>query len=96
MKKRNTKPILITNAEGRKQHPLVALSASMSTAEIGRLLGHGNHSTASIYLSRARKTPTLTIPAGWVLPIARALKVAPASLRPDLYLPYWHVDEASS
>jgi hypothetical protein len=92
MKKRNTKPTLLLAADGKKRHPLVVLAESMSTRDIGKLLGHGNHSTASIYISRARKTPTLAVPSGWVLPLARALRVTPASLRPDLYLPEWTVD----
>lgn len=93
--KRNSKPILIANADGKKRHPLVVLAEQIGSNDIGKLLGHKNHSTASIYVSRARKTPTTTIPAEWVLPIARYMDVKPAVLRPDLYLPNWTVDNGN-
>ena len=95
MKKRNTKPTLIVNEEGKKQHPLVFLAARMATKDIAKLLGHGNHTTVSIYVGRARKAPTTKIPDWWCLPLARALRVTPASLRPDLYLPEWTVDNGN-
>jgi hypothetical protein len=95
MKKRITKPDLIVNEEGKRQHPLVFLAARMSTRDIGKALGHSNHSTVSIYVSRARRAPTLKIPDWWVLPLARLLRVPPASLRPDLYLPHWSVDNGN-
>jgi hypothetical protein len=92
---KNRKPNLIVNEEGKKQHPLVFLAARMATKDIAKLLGHRNHSTASIYVGRARRKPTTTIPAEWVLPLARALNVPPATLRPDLYLPNWTVDNGN-
>jgi hypothetical protein len=64
----------------------------MSMKDIGKMLGHGNHTTASIYVSKARKAPTTAIPAEWVLAVARVLGVRPHSLRPDLYLSEWTVD----
>jgi hypothetical protein len=95
VKKPIDKPTLILNEQGKKQHPLVYLASLISTAEIGKLLGHSNHSTASIYVNRARKAPTTRIPAEWVLPIARYLDRTPHSLRPDLYLPRWTVDNGN-
>jgi hypothetical protein len=95
VKKPIDKPTLMLSFDGKKRHPLVYLAGQISTAEIGRLLGHANHSTASIYVARARKSPTARIPAEWVLPIARYLDVAPAALRPDLYLPKWTVDNGN-
>jgi hypothetical protein len=95
MKPRNKKPVLIVNEEGRKVHPLVFLAARMSTKEIGKLLGHSNHSTASIYIGRAKKRPTTPIPAEWCLPLATVLRLRPATLRPDLYLLQWTVDNGN-
>jgi hypothetical protein len=95
MKPRNRKPHLIVDEGGKKRHPLVFLAQRMSMKDIGKLLGHSNHSTASIYVSRAKKAPTTTIPAEWVLPVATALRVPPGSLRPDLYLPHWTVDTSN-
>lgn len=95
MKKRITKPTLLVNEEGKRQHPLVFLAARMPTKDIARMLGHNNHTTVSIYVSRARKAPTMKIPDWWVLPLARVLRVTPASLRPDLYLPEWTVDTSN-
>ena len=92
MKPRNRKPTLMLDEAGKKKHPLVVLAQRMSMRDIGKMLGHGNHTTASIYVNKARKAPTTTIPAEWCLAIAKALKVAPAALRPDLYLPKWYVD----
>jgi hypothetical protein len=95
MKKRISKPTLIVDADGKKRHPLVFLAQRISVKEIGKMLGHTNHTTASIYVGRARKTPTLTIPSAWVLPLARYLDLRPAALRPDLYLPNWTVDNGN-
>jgi hypothetical protein len=95
MKKRISKPLMITDEDGKKRHPLVFLAQRMAMKDIGKLLGHGNHTTASIYVGRARKTPTLTIPAEWALPLAKALNVKPSVLRPDLYLPEWTVDNGN-
>jgi hypothetical protein len=89
--KRITKPLLIVNEKGKRQHPLVFLADRMPTKSIGKLLGHANHSTASIYVARARKSPTTTIPAEWVLPLAKALNTRPANLRPDLYQSDWQL-----
>jgi hypothetical protein len=88
MKTRNRKPQPIVR-DGKKLHPLVALSADMSMQDIGKMLGHANHTTASIYVSRARRKPTTPVPAEWCLAVAKALQVPPAVLRPDLYLPKW-------
>jgi hypothetical protein len=93
--KRITKPALIVNEEGKRQHPLVFLAARMATKDIAKLLGHSTHATVSIYVGRARKAPTMRIPAEWCLPLARALNVPPATLRPDLYLPNWTVDNGN-
>ena len=95
MKKPISKPALIVCGDGKKRHPLIVAADAMSTKELAKMLGHGNHTTASIYVNRARKTPTLTIPAGWVLALARILTVRPHALRPDLYLPNWTVDNGN-
>ena len=95
MTNRNRKPNLIVNEEGKKQHPLVFLAARMATKDIAKSLGHKTHATVSIYVGRARKRSTMPIPAEWVLPLARALGVRPATLRPDLYLPNWTVDNGN-
>jgi hypothetical protein len=95
MKPRNRKPALIVDENGKRRHPLVFLAQRMPMKDIGKLLGHGNHSTASIYVARARKAPTTVIPAEWCLAVAKALAVAPAALRPDLYLPNWTVDNGN-
>jgi DNA-binding transcriptional regulator YdaS (Cro superfamily) len=92
MKKRNKKPTLIVDTEtGKKLHPLVALVKSVQTRDLAKALGHSNHSTVSIYVSRARKAPTTPVPAEWCLVVAQGLGVTPHSLRPDLYLPNWRV-----
>lgn len=95
MKSRNSKPVLIVNEQGKKQHPLVFLAARKATKDIAKALGHSNHSTVSIYVGRARRAPTTPVPPAWVLPVARLLNVTPASLRPDLYLPHWTVDTSN-
>jgi hypothetical protein len=95
VKKIIDKPTLMLREDGRKVHPLVYLATIITTSEIGKLLGHSNHSTASIYVARARKAPTTRIPAEWVLPLARYLDLAPHALRPDLYLPKWTVDNGN-
>ena len=95
MKPRNSKPTLFAGEDGKRRHPLVFLAARMPTKDIAKLLGHSNHSTVSIYVSRARKAPTTKIPAEWTLPLAKALNVTPAALRPDLYLPHWTVDTSN-
>jgi hypothetical protein len=89
MKRPNKKPLHLLDKDGKRRHPLVVLAQRMQMKDIGKLLGHGNHSTASIYVSKARKAPTTPVPAEWVLPVAKALGVTPYSLRPDLYLPEW-------
>ncbi len=88
--KRNRKPLPIIVA-GKKVHPLVALASEMTMQEIGKMLGHSNHTTASIYVNRAKKKPTTPVPAEWCLAVAKALGVSPAVLRPDLYLPNWRI-----
>jgi hypothetical protein len=95
MKKRITKPMLLLAADGKKRHPLVVLAERMPTKDIAKLLGHGNHTTASIYVNRAKKAPTTKVPAEWCLPLARALNVVPATLRPDLYQSNWTVDNGN-
>jgi hypothetical protein len=95
MTTRNRKPHLIVNEEGKRQHPLVFLAARMATKDIAKLLGHSTHATVSIYVGRARKRPTMPVPAEWALPLARALNVPPGTLRPDLYLPHWSVDNGN-
>lgn len=91
MKRSKKSPHLIINDEGKKVHPLVHLARQMPTKDIAKLLGHSNHTTASIYVGRARKRPSTTIPAEWCLPIARVLSVPPAALRPDLYHSEWRL-----
>ena len=90
-RKQARKPKLIVDTDGKAYHPLVMLSQRMTMRDLGKLLGHGNHTTASIYVSKARKARTTTIPAEWCLPIAKALDVPPAALRPDLYLDGWRL-----
>jgi hypothetical protein len=91
VKKRIKKPLLIVNEEGRKQHPLVFLAARRPIKDIAKALGHSNHSTVSIYVGRARKAPTMPVPAEWCLVVASLLRVTPHSLRPDLYQPEWEL-----
>lgn len=85
-------PIMLVGADGKKVHPLVLLARGKTLKEIAKLLGHANHTTASIYISRARKKSTTAIPAEWVLPLANEMHVKPALLRPDLYLPEWSLN----
>jgi hypothetical protein len=87
--KRNSKPMMMKDPDGKRVHPLVFAAGRMPMKDLGKLLGHTNHTTASIYVGRARKRPTTVIPAEWCLPLAQALDVRPAQLRPDLYLPSW-------
>lgn len=89
MKPRNKKPKLLHDSSGRARHPLVVMREDYTAAQIAKLLGHNNHSTVSIYVTRARKAPTTPIPAEWVPPLCRATGIAPATLRPDLYEPSW-------
>lgn len=91
MKKRIKKPLLIVDERGKKVHPLVFLTQRVTVKEVAKALGHSNHSTVSIYVSRARKAPTMPVPAEWVLAVAVYLQVSPHSLRPDLYLPEWRI-----
>jgi hypothetical protein len=91
VKKRTKKPLLIVNEEGKKQHPLVFLAARKPIKDIAKSLGHSNHSTVSIYVSRARKAPTTPVPAEWCLIVAGALNVPPYTLRPDLYHSNWRL-----
>ena len=86
-----TKPELMLNAVGENVHPLLVLNERLGVSRMRDLLGHKNHSTAAIYVSRARQRQTTRIPAEWVLPIAMELGVRPHQLRPDLYLPDWVV-----
>ena len=85
------KPIPMAGAKGQKVHPLVHLRGLYTPSEIAGWLGHKTHATVSIYVGRARKARTLTIPAEWVLPICRRTGWAPGQLRPDLYLPRWQL-----
>jgi hypothetical protein len=91
MKKPSKKPKLIADSTGRLVHPLVKLRESVSPAIIGKRLGHASHATVTVYTSRARRRPTMPIPAEWVLPLCRLGDFCPADLRPDLYLPEWTV-----
>lgn len=88
------KPLPMINAKGQRMHPLVLLRLDRTPAEIARWLGHKTHATVSIYVSRARKSRTLPIPAEWVLPICRHTGWTPANLRPDLYLPDWKIPDS--
>jgi hypothetical protein len=85
------KPAPFVGDGGKKTHPLVHLVKMMPTGEIAKLLGHKNHTTVSIYANKARKFPTTTIPAEWVLPLCGVLKTRPHELRPDLYRPEWEI-----
>ena len=77
--------------DGRSVHPLVYAAAKYSRVELGKLLGHKNHSTVAIYIIRARKKPSTLVPAEWALPLAKLLNVRPAVIRPDLYLHHWEM-----
>lgn len=77
--------------DGRYVHPLVYAASKHSRVELGRALGHKNHSTVAIYIIRARKKPSTQVPAEWVLRLAELLKVKPAEIRPDLYRPEWEL-----
>lgn len=92
MRRSKKAPLMMVNGDGKKVHPLVHLAKSTTTKEIAKLLGHANHTTASIYINRAKKKSTTAIPAEWVLPLAGRLSVRPAVLRPDLYRPEWSLD----
>jgi hypothetical protein len=77
--------------DGRHVHPLVYAAAKHSRVDLGKALGHANHSTVAIYIIRARKKPSTKVPAEWALPLARLLGVKPAEIRPDLYLHNWEL-----
>ena len=82
----------LMTVDGKEVHPLVVASQRYTYARLGEELGHSNHSTVAIYVSRAKKRPKSTlIPAEWVLPLAKLLEVRPARLRKDLYLKDWEV-----
>ena len=88
------KPAPMMNTKGQKVHPLVYLRLDHTPATIAGWLGHKTHATVSIYVGRARKARTLTIPAEWVLPICRRTGWLPANLRPDLYLAGWKMPDS--
>jgi hypothetical protein len=77
--------------DGKRVHPLVHLAREYTLMELAKALGHKNHSTVAIYVMRARKSPSTRIPAEWVIPLAKLMKVKPAMLRPDIYLPHWAI-----
>ena len=83
-----TKPMPM-KLNGKDVHPLVYAAAHHTYIELGKALGHSNHSTVAIYTMRAKKKPSTRIPAEWVLSLARLLKLRPYDLRPDLYLKSW-------
>jgi hypothetical protein len=80
------------NADGKRVHPLLILNERLGVSKMRDLLGHKNHSTAAIYVSRAKQRPTTRIPAEWILPMAKELDVRPHQLRPDLYLAHWRME----
>lgn len=73
------------------KHPLLVVRENHTPQEIADALGHANHTTVSIYCSRAKKAKNLPVPAEWCLPLARLSGLAPAAFRPDLYRPEWRV-----
>jgi hypothetical protein len=77
--------------DGRHVHPLVYAAEKYSRVELGKLLGHANHSTVAIYIIRARKKPSTKVPVGWVQPLAKLLNVKPSEIRPDLFRPEWEM-----
>jgi hypothetical protein len=77
--------------DGRRVHPLVYAASKYSRVDLGKALGHKNHSTVAIYIIRARRKPTTKVPAEWALPLAKLLGVKPAEIRPDLYLHNWEL-----
>jgi hypothetical protein len=77
--------------DGRHVHPLVYAASKHSRVELGKILGHKNHSTVAIYIIRARRKPSTPVPAEWVLSLAKLLSVKPCMIRPDLYLPHWEI-----
>ena len=85
------KPMMVEldSGTGKKVHPLVYVRQRCDMKEVAKALGHTNHTTFSIYASKAARSKTLPIPAEWVLPLARITGLKPAVFRPDLYLPTW-------
>lgn len=85
-KRVSSKPVLI---EGK--HPLVKLRETLPVDLLFRSLGHANHTTVSVYASRAKKKKALVVPAEWCLPLSRLSGISPHTFRPDLYLADWQV-----
>ena len=75
--KRIEKPELMVNEAGKRVHPLLLLNERIGPSRMMELLGHKNHSTASIYVSRARARPTTRIPAEWSFRWRGSWKYAP-------------------
>jgi hypothetical protein len=72
-------------------HPLVDARKRFGVKRLAKELGHSNHSTVSVYLSRAARDPAMLTPPDWVLPLCRLTRRRPAEFRPDLYLPEWEM-----
>lgn len=81
----------VRNIDGKDVHPLLLIRETYTPQEMAKALGHANHTTVSIYCSRARKAKNTKVPAEWVLPLCKLASLQPSVLRPDLYLPGWKV-----
>ena len=75
--------------DGVRKHPLLAVREKYTPQKIADALGHKNHTTVSIYCTRAKRSKNLLVPAEWVLPLSRLSGMSPATFRPDLYRPEW-------
>ena len=84
-------PLEKVETDSGMKHPLLAIRERFTAQQIADALGHKNHTTVSIYCSRAKKSKNTLVPAEWVLKLARLADVSPASLRPDLYRAEWRV-----
>ena len=78
------KPQLI-ELSGKRVHPLVFVRYTQDMKEVAKALGHSNHTTFSIYASKASKSKTLPVPAEWCLPLSKLCGLPPGLFRPDLY-----------
>lgn len=90
MTRKTTQP-RVTGADGKRRHPLLELVKSQSISGLARYLGHANHTTVNIYVSRARENRGTLVPPEWVLPLCQLTGWRPYNFRPDLYLPGWEM-----
>ena len=70
-------------------HPLEDAYMRFGASTIADILGHSNHSTVSLYVTRARRNQGLLVPVEWVEPLCRLTRRDPHAFRPDLYEENW-------